>query len=439
MPAIVQGDAVPDEILTEATASAVTDTVIAAAMVESQPGQKGPKPEKAGLCSNCHTRLRGRHCHHCGQVADNYHRPVWALFSEILEGYLGLDGRIWRTIPALLFRPGQVTAQYLHGVRQPYMSPFRLFLLSSLLFFLTFAIFFSNSDFANLQNLEAGAGDKGKAIIDASKDSSAQTRGELSPDDAKDLAQVQAGVKTLEQQIKKASAPSRFTLRQKVICNIRDAVLPEDPPSPHCVAVLAEQENQDKEEEDTDSAIQETDDQMLVIPLEKSSETSGGRNTQITLDGNGLQKMFSLPTRRFLAGNVETALNDPGQYRATLSRWAPRLGFLLAPVYGLFLALLFFWRKDLFLYDHMIVALHFHAFLFLFLTLLFPIGRWIGVGYAILIFALWSNYYLYRLMRRVYRAGRFGAVLRVFVLDLVYLIVLNLAFLALLLLGIVFV
>ena len=44
----------------------------------------------------------------------------------------------------------------------------------------------------------------------------------------------------------------------------------------------------------------------------------------------------------------------------------------------------------------------------------------IGTGWAILILLVWSNFYLYRLHRRVYNHGRISSALRVIVLNFVY-------------------
>jgi len=148
--------------------------------------------------------------------------------------------------------------------------------------------------------------------------------------------------------------------------------------------------------------------------------------------------LLNLEARQFLADNLETAIRDPDRYMATVGRWAPRLVFVLAPVYGLVLALSFFWRRKLYIYDHMIVALHFHSFLFLFLALMIPLGLLTTAVIPSMIFLVWSNYYLYRLHRKIYGCNRFTAVLRTMVLDLTYLVVLSGALMLLMVLGVLF-
>ncbi|PHS29018.1 MAG: hypothetical protein COA85_02120 [Robiginitomaculum sp.] len=416
----------PDEILAEAITGAAVETGVAGALVGGDNSHTTKIPVSGTVCSNCHTLLRGRHCHHCGQVADTYHRPVWALFAEILEGYFGLDGRIWRTIPPLLFGPGKITAQYLKGIRQPYISPIRLFLLSSLIFFLTFATLVSNNGLVTKgpkQDVSTeDIADIQKALEQAREDLEASSESAAAKAAAKKrIAFIEGELN--RQSMAQSSAPSAYGLGQRLACEFRSEILPDDPLSDTCAAIKAEE------------SVQAQDD---ATPASGESDQAVDVHADVYVEAPALAGL-SVETKRFIANNLETAVNNPAQYLAALSRWAPRLAFILAPIYGLLLTLTFFWRRRFFIYDHMVVALHFHAFLFLFLVLLVPVGMWINTALAGGIFVLWSNIYLYRLIRRVYDSGRVGAVLRVFALDSVYLILLAIAFLGLLVLGIVFV
>lgn len=46
-----------------------------------------------------------------------------------------LDGRLWRTLGLLLFRPGRLTVDYFHERRARYLPPVRLYLVLSIAFF----------------------------------------------------------------------------------------------------------------------------------------------------------------------------------------------------------------------------------------------------------------------------------------------------------------
>lgn len=95
-------------------------------------------PVKSGLpCANCETIVEDRFCTTCGQLASDFHRPVWDLVASSLADVFALDGRLWRSLPMLLFRPGRMTRNYLDGKRARYVPPFRMFLMASVIFFLT--------------------------------------------------------------------------------------------------------------------------------------------------------------------------------------------------------------------------------------------------------------------------------------------------------------
>lgn len=55
---------------------------------------------------------------------------------EAAEDLTHADSRLWRTMLALLFKPGYLTAEFLAGRRVRYLPPLRLYLVLSLLFFL---------------------------------------------------------------------------------------------------------------------------------------------------------------------------------------------------------------------------------------------------------------------------------------------------------------
>lgn len=87
-------------------------------------------------CQNCGTTVEGRFCPNCGQLAASFHRPIVDLVGETISDTFTLDGRLARTLPVLLFRPGRLTQQYTSGKRARYVPPFRLFLIASLVFYL---------------------------------------------------------------------------------------------------------------------------------------------------------------------------------------------------------------------------------------------------------------------------------------------------------------
>jgi len=121
--------------ITEGLGTAVDGGLLANA-VEPKDGEAADG-DTGKTCLNCGTVLVGTHCHACGQRGD-VHRSLSAIGHEIMHGVLHLDGKIWRTLPLLLFKPGKLTRRYINGERAKFVSPMAMFLFSV---FLMFALF----------------------------------------------------------------------------------------------------------------------------------------------------------------------------------------------------------------------------------------------------------------------------------------------------------
>ena len=82
-------------------------------------------------CLNCGTALAGPYCHACGQKA-HVHRSLARLLPRFPAGVLNFEGKIWRTLPMLAWRPGELTRRYIDGERARFVSPIALFLFTRL-------------------------------------------------------------------------------------------------------------------------------------------------------------------------------------------------------------------------------------------------------------------------------------------------------------------
>ena len=120
----------------EAVGDVAQGTLLARA-VEPDHGEVSAGHTHETACLNCGTALLGPHCHTCGQAA-HVHRSLGAFFHDLLHGVLHFEGKIWRTLPVLAWRPGQLTREYIDGRRASYVSPIALFLF---VVFLSFALF----------------------------------------------------------------------------------------------------------------------------------------------------------------------------------------------------------------------------------------------------------------------------------------------------------
>jgi hypothetical protein len=117
----------------EAFGDAITGGVVGRA-VEPKAGEGDGRTHEAN-CLNCGAPLAGPFCHECGQHA-HVHRTLAAFFHDFLHGVLHFEGKIWRTLPLLAWKPGELTRRYIDGQRASFVSPIALFLFCV---FLTFA------------------------------------------------------------------------------------------------------------------------------------------------------------------------------------------------------------------------------------------------------------------------------------------------------------
>lgn len=112
----------------EAIGDAVTGAMLGRA-VEPQAGEAGDGHTHETRCLNCGTPLHGPYCSACGQKA-HIHRSVRAFFQDFIVGAFNFEGKMWRTLPMLAWRPGEMTRRYIAGERARFISPVALYLFT---------------------------------------------------------------------------------------------------------------------------------------------------------------------------------------------------------------------------------------------------------------------------------------------------------------------
>jgi hypothetical protein len=88
------------------------------------------------VCLNCGAALSGPFCAQCGQRAIPAYPTMRELVGDAWHEWSGYDGRVVRTFLTLLRAPGALTVEALEGHRARYVSPVRLYLVASLVYFL---------------------------------------------------------------------------------------------------------------------------------------------------------------------------------------------------------------------------------------------------------------------------------------------------------------
>ena len=119
----------------------------------------------------------------------------------------------------------------------------------------------------------------------------------------------------------------------------------------------------------------------------------------------------------------ERAVEAEERVMASVFHALPQTLFVLMPLFALLLKFTYVFKRRLYM-EHLIVALHSHAFLFLSLLLgmllyvllgwLTPHAAWVATPLRLLLWALgiWSLVYLLLMQKRVYRQGWFMTIVK---------------------------
>lgn len=99
--------------------------------------------EAAPRCQNCGADAPAKFCPECGQSTDTTLPTLWGFLQEAVGAFFSYDHKLWATLRALLFRPGQLTVDYVGGKRVRYLAPFQLLLWLQALTFLAFQLYFN--------------------------------------------------------------------------------------------------------------------------------------------------------------------------------------------------------------------------------------------------------------------------------------------------------
>ena len=87
-------------------------------------------------CLNCGNEVAGRFCQHCGQENVEVKESFAHLILHFIEDITHFDGKLWKTLKLLLFKPGSLTKLYMEGKRATFIHPIRMYLFVSAVFFL---------------------------------------------------------------------------------------------------------------------------------------------------------------------------------------------------------------------------------------------------------------------------------------------------------------
>ncbi|MEO7655175.1 MAG: DUF3667 domain-containing protein [Sphingomicrobium sp.] len=181
---------------------AAGDLVLGATLAKAAEPAGGKLPGDGhtheAACLNCSTPLAGDYCHACGQRG-HVHRTIRAFFHDLVHGVLHFESKVWRTLPMLVWRPGELTRNYIEGQRARYVSPIALFLFSVFLMFAALSTFGELTPTINNQSRQdlASAEDRATRDLQALTRSRAEQAAARQPTDLLD-AQIRERRQAIE-------------------------------------------------------------------------------------------------------------------------------------------------------------------------------------------------------------------------------------------------
>jgi hypothetical protein len=393
----------------DAAASAGASPAPAPPAVDS-PAAATPAGAPLRACGNCGAPMHGPFCYACGQPEKGMIRHLASVMADVADTIFNVDSRIFRSIVPLYFRPGFLTNEYFAGRRTRYVTPFRLFFFLCVISF--FAIQFSLDFDHSLDGL----------LVD--NDSSGI-------DKAQNAAEVDERLQAALGGIATARATVGDRARAVAKLDRADAAAHRD-----AVERLAWIELRDK-----------------AVAAGKKPPPDPSDNEVGTLSFNGTPwdpvanpiAIDWLPAfanarlnamARHAKDNISAARKHPAEAVARIFSVLPQTLFVLMPLFAILLKIAYIFKRRLYM-EHLMVALHSHAFIFLSLLLLAIVHLLTGwstdhAAWATPILLLlraivwtWLPIYLFLMAKRVYKQGWFMTTFKFCLVGFCYIMLLS--------------
>jgi hypothetical protein len=392
----------------------------------TSPPQPPALPPTQPRCANCGTPLQGEFCHVCGQSIRSVLKPVHGMLDDTLDLVLNVDGRVIHTLPPLFMRPGFLTMEYFAGRRMRYLAPFRLMFALCLLAFFLLPLALDTGSVSLEPTVTVQGSDFQKARTPAEVDRLLQKQlAQLAPTSKIPIVASLAGQALAQArlQLVREAMQRRIELGDKTaVSPTAVSDIPKAPIDTHLPARL-EQRNPFGAHWD----MQKYPVRLTWLPdflnqrLNRAVQRMRDNFAAITGEGEP-----ATAARARLIGQVFSTL--------------PGAMFFMLPAFALLLKVVYLFRRRLYM-EHLIVALHSHAFLFLSLLLgtlfqllsawLTPHAEWLRTPLSWLVVALWTwtPIYLLLMQKRIYRQGWPMTILKYLFVGWCYMCLLTIALL----------
>ncbi|ODS63917.1 MAG: hypothetical protein ABS41_04540 [Arenimonas sp. SCN 70-307] len=377
---------------------------------------------EARRCQNCGELLLGEHCYACGQPTKGLVRHFGSIIGDFMDSVFELDSRILRTLGPLMFRPGFLSTEYFAGRRVRYVSPVRLFVFLSLFAFFAAQLSFNfdEDDDGEAPKVQVGTEQmredrstggirratsvaEVERLRDEALEALKEARGQTTDIPGVDFG-VGVGLDVAEKSIA-AEAARRIREIEQATAEGREVPVPPELPT------------------DGSMSFNGRPWHPVDNPLHIGWIGEGG-NAWLNRQAGKANE------------NAKRIQGDPNLLKDAFLSTVPTSLFVLLPLFAAFLKLMYVFKRRLYM-EHLIVALHSHAFLcaaLLVVLALDALAAWTAglpwlsrpIGWVEVAMICWMPAYLLLMQKRVYGQGWIMTLLKYWVLGTAYLFLISL-------------
>lgn len=371
---------------------------------------------KTLLCSNCGAELGGQFCHTCGQSSKSMIKFFGEVIKELLDDTLGYDSRLKHSLFPLFFKPGRLTLDYVKGKRFHYVLPFKLYLITSVLFILLV----KNS--ADTENLKFDNVVQNEASQEISKEVEHDINQVI---DEVNKANAAQGKKTINFHL--GENQQEENINSKAESESDDEKLERN---------FESEENSDHNEQDNTFTIGTGDDDVNLKWNKETQQLDG-----VEAIDDGLVKTFVSrinPKLKSWKNNLEPLVES-------IIETLPYMMFVILPIFAIFLKIFYIFSKRYYT-EHLVFLLHNHSFIYMLLMLQIGLGfgedklrsmeSWSAqttanvFEFVSVLLSFWVVVYVFLAIKRFYAQGWGATIFKTLILGFIYLMMLSFGFVA---------
>ncbi|EAQ39010.1 hypothetical protein MED134_00285 [Dokdonia sp. MED134] len=358
-------------------------------------------------CLNCGhpLDLTDRYCAYCGQINTTKRLTIKDFFNEFVLSVFTYDSRFRYTVKDLLFKPGTITRYYVEGKRLKYANPFRFFLSASISYFILLAII----GFIN-----------GNNDLDFTDEGVVQLNVDQAKDDIDSIKEITKDIDLNE--LQNLNNEEAQLLEEKINNTVEKSV---------------------KKLKERKQAQEAKKDSIVKVPYDTRAESSINgiyleniftkgeifydfyEYTDISDPREALDSLKYSKTRTnvFLYSkneDIKRVKDNPARFLRFLASKIPFFLFFFAPIFALFLWLIYSKKKFNYM-EHLVFI--FHIFSWVFLVLLIALIPDLLIGdeiVASLLLILVGPFYFYKALRNFYKQKRRWTILKFVFLNIVF-------------------